>query len=317
MHVRISECCVGGGGEIGPARTDADHHVGATREPVRGQCPGRPDRPQVRWMVIGQRSLAGLRLPYRNPGQVDELPQRIGGLRIDHATAGHDHRPIRAADHGRRAIESPGIGLGARHVPGALLEKCIGVVVGFRLDILWERERYGSRLSRVCQDAHRFESRWHHLLGAGDSVPVAGDRLETVVDRGVASPWHLELLQDRVHGSRGEDIARKQQDGQTVDGGQGRTGDHVGSTRSDRAGAGHDAKPVLHSRVADCGVDHGLLVARLVVGQQVRSLVERLADAGHVAMAEDSKAAVHEAMLGAVALDVLCAEKSHQRLRHR
>jgi hypothetical protein len=40
-------------------------------------------------------------------------------------------------------------------------------------------------------------------------------------------------------------------------------------------------------------------------------LGESLADAGHVAVAEDAKAAFDEAMLHAVPLDVLRGEKTH------
>ncbi len=64
-------------------------------------------------------------------------------------------------------------------------------------------------------------------------------------------------------------------------------------------------------------MDHGLLVARLVVGEQVGVLGKRLTDPGQVAVAEDAKAAFDEAVLDTVALYELGAQKAHERLRHR
>jgi hypothetical protein len=60
---------------------------------------------------------------------------------------------------------------------------------------------------------------------------------------------------------------------------------------------------------------HPLLAARLVVGQELRILVQRLADPGHVAVPEDPEAAAEEPVLDAVALDVLGGEEADERLR--
>src|SRR6266550_7369639 len=62
---------------------------------------------------------------------------------------------------------------------------------------------------------------------------------------------------------------------------------------------------------------HRLLVARLVVGDQLRPLEERFSHTGHVAVAEDAEAALDEALLHAVALRVLRREEANQRLGHR
>ena len=73
---------------------------------------------------------------------------------------------------------------------------------------------------------------------------------------------------------------------------------------------------VLHLREADGGVDLRLLVARLVVAE-VGHLLQRLADARHVAVAEDAEAAGEERLSRAVALDVLVLQERDERLRHR
>ena len=60
---------------------------------------------------------------------------------------------------------------------------------------------------------------------------------------------------------------------------------------------------------------HGLLVAREVEAQAIAALLQGLADAGHVAVAEDAEHAGHEAPLHAVALAVLAGQELHDRLR--
>ena len=64
-------------------------------------------------------------------------------------------------------------------------------------------------------------------------------------------------------------------------------------------------------------MNHRLLVAGLVVGHGVGVLLERLADARDVAVAEDPEAPSEEALLRPVPLDVLVREKPNQRLGHR
>jgi hypothetical protein len=62
---------------------------------------------------------------------------------------------------------------------------------------------------------------------------------------------------------------------------------------------------------------HRLLVSGLVVGEEIRVLVERLPDPGDVAMAEDAEAPLEKALLYAVALHVLRGEKADETLGGR
>src|SRR5262249_56661405 len=57
----------------------------------------------------------------------------------------------------------------------------------------------------------------------------------------------------------------------------------------------------------------GALVAR----QEVGTLEESLADSAHVAVPEDTEAAAEEAVLDAVALDVLSRQEADESLRRR
>ena len=63
-------------------------------------------------------------------------------------------------------------------------------------------------------------------------------------------------------------------------------------------------------------MNHPLLVARLVIGEQLRVLRKRLADAGHIAVAEDPETPLDEPMLDPIALDMLDGEKTDERLSH-
>ena len=125
----------------------------------------------------------------------------------------------------------------------------------------------------------------------------------------------LELLQHRVRPAAGERVAGQQQHRQAVDRRERRAGDHVRRARPDRRRARERAEPVALARVAGGDVDHRLLVARRVVGQQVVVLLQRLAEAGDVAVAEDAEAAGEEALAPPVALDVLGGEEADERLR--
>ena len=153
--------------------------------------------------------------------------------------------------------------------------------------------------------------------GRVDAIPIARDGPEAVVDGDVLRLARLELLQHRRGHAIGEDVAGQQQHRQPVDRRARGAGDHVGGARTDRRRAGERPQPVRHLRERRRGVHHRLLVAALVVAQPIAHLIERLADAGDVAVAEDAEDAGKERLPPAVALAELDAQEPHQRLRHR
>ena len=201
-------------------------------------------------------------------------------------------------------------------MPHALGEELVRVVIGLRLHVLRQRERDRPGRRGTHQHAHRREGGGDDLLRTRDAVPVARDGLERVIHRHVAAVRHLELLQDRIGNTRGEDVARKQKDREAIHRRKGGAGDHVGRPGTDGARAGEGLKPILHSRVADRGMHHRLLVPRHVVRQQLGTLEERLADPGDVAVTEDAPATREEPLLDPVALHVLRREETNQRLGH-
>ena len=197
------------------------------------------------------------------------------------------------------------------------MEQLVGIIERLRLHVLRQAERDRARLGRRRQDAQRFRQRGDQLLGAVDAIPVFRDRPEAVVDRRVLRRRRLELLQHRRRPARREDVARQQQHRQTVDRGQRGAGNHVGRARADRTGARDRPPPVGHLGEADRRVHHRLLVPREVHGQPVSRLQERLADAGHVAVAENRRHAGEERLFHAVETRVLLGQEFDDRLPHR
>ncbi len=306
-----------GGREVAQPRADDDHEVGVAREEIGRTGAGRADAAERQWMRIGQRSLARLRLADGDAGRVDESAQRVGGVAVEHAAAGDDERPRAGADRRRGLLQSIAIGARARDRPDARLEQRRRVVVGLGLHVLRQRQRDRAGLRRRRQHAHRFGQRRDDLLRPVDPIPVARHRLEAVVHRDVLRLARLELLQHGRRSAAGEDVARQQQDRHAVDGGARRAGDHVGGARADRRCAGERAQPVVHLGVGGRGVHHRLLVARQVVAHRAALFLQRLPDAGDVAVPEDAEHAAEERLFAAVTRGSLLRQESHHRLRHR
>ena len=151
----------------------------------------------------------------------------------------------------------------------------------------------------------------------GDPVPVARDRLEGVVqaERGVAEM--LQLLEHRVGQARQERVAAEHQHRQAVGMGERRGGQQVRRARSRARGAEHEtlAQPLFG--IGGRGEAHAHLVLAAIERQGVARVVQRLAEAGDVAVAEDAEAAAADAPFLAVDLDVLGGEMADDRLRRR
>ena len=205
-------------------------------------------------------------------------------------------------------------GDGPRNVPDAPREKVLGEVVRLSLHVLRERKCHGTRLRLVDEHAHRRQCRGHQLFRPFDAIEVARHRLQGVVDRNVARVWDPRAAAGRGRAPRCEHIAGQQQHRQPVDGRQRGAGDEVRRAGADRSRACERREPVLHARETDRGMHHRLLVACLVVRQQIGVLVQRLADPGDVAVPEDSEAPFEETLLDSVALDVLRGEEPDERL---
>src|SRR5215208_1681843 len=156
-------------------------------------------------------------------------------------------------------------------------------------------------------------------------APYAPDALvEELLGEVVGFGLHV-LGQRQGHGSGlglvGQDAHGGQSGGDELFGavyaGERRPRDHVGRAGSYGARASERLEPVLLPGVGCGGVDHRLLVPRLVVGELVPILLERLSDSGDVAVSEDAEGTGEQALLHPVALDVLVGQEPDQRLRCR
>ena len=130
-----------------------------------------------------------------------------------------------------------------------------------------------------------------------DAVEVARHRAQAVVRRHGAVVEVLDLLQHRIGRARDEHVARQQQHRQPVDVRERGGGDEVGGARPDRRRARHHAPAEVRLGVRDRRVRHRLLVVRAIRRQHVAVRVQRLADAGDVAVAEDREHAAEERRL--------------------
>ena len=208
------------------------------------------------------------------------------------------------------------VGRCAASPPKPWAEEFLGVVVGFRLHVLGQRQRHRPTLGGVREHAHRLRQALQDLLGPGNPIPPAGHRPETVIHAQGRLGKTLDLLQDRVWPAAREDIARQQQERQPVGVG-GRGGRyHVGGARADRARARHQASAPVLLGEGDGGERHGLLD----VGSEGRQLLlgggERLAEPRDVPVAEDGEDAPQERRLAAVDLAPLGHQEAHERLGH-
>jgi hypothetical protein len=191
-------------------------------------------------------------------------------------------------------------------------EERLGPVVRHRLHVLRHRERDRAAQRGVGQHVQRAGKRGQQLPGMHDAVEVARHRPEAVVRRHAAVVEVLDLLQHRVRRARHEDVAGQQQHRQPVDVRERGRRDHVGRARADRRRARHHAAAHVRLGEGDRRVRHRLLVVRAVGRQDVAMRVQRLAEAGDVAVAEDRPHAAEQLL---AVLDAQRGEPAHERLR--
>ena len=234
--------------------------VGLRGDGVGGGRAGDADRAEVERVVPGHRGLAGLGLADRDVVLLGEGLERAGRLGVEHAAAGDDQRPLRAADGVGGDLDLAQAGARAAAVPFLRREELGRPVVGLGLHVLAEGEGHRAALGGVGHRREGAGQRGEQLLGPHDAVEVAADRPEGVVDGHGAVVEVLELLQHRVGRAVGEDVAGEEQHRQAVDVGERAGGHEVERARADRGGDRHRPLAVQRLGVGDGGVRHALLV---------------------------------------------------------
>ena len=305
------------GREVAVAGADADDDVGLRGDSVGCRRAGGSDGAEGAWMIERQRPLAGLGLRDGDSAAPDEPAQHLRRLGVDDAAARDEERLLGAPDQARRAVESRSVGQRPRDVPDTHLEKTVRIVVRLGLHVLGQGQRDGAGVRLAGQDPHRGNCRGDELLRPLDPVEVPRHRDEGIVDADIAARGTFQLLKNGIGTVGGEHVSRQKQHREAIDRGRGRAGHHVGGTGPDRSRARKGGQPVSHLGETRRRVNHGLLVARLVIGEQVGVLSQSLTDPGQVAVAEDAEATRDEPVLDTVPLHVLGAQKAHERLRHR
>ncbi len=198
----------------------------------------------------------------------------------------------------------------------AFLQEIIRVVPSFGLHILRQRQGYGAGFRRVCEHAHGMDRRRHQLLRAVDTVPVFAHRAEGIVGADAQVVELLDLLQHRVRLAAGVHITGQQQQRDPVGRGGRRRGEHIRRAGAYRGGACVDLATQMLLGETDGGMGHALLVTALMHHQVAAVLLQRLAQAQHITVAENREHTGDKLALHAVDFDVLVIQELHQGLGH-
>ncbi|MBP2672768.1 MAG: hypothetical protein H6Q85_2834 [candidate division NC10 bacterium] len=315
-YPRVLKEPLGSRREIAQSRADPDHEVGRACDGVGRRRARHPDPAEVPRTVPGQGALAGLGLGERDVELRAERLQRSLGARIPNAAPADHQGLLHGGDERRRPLHLPGRRSAANDVVDALPQELFRIVVRFPLHILREGQRDRAGLGRIREHAHGVDAGAHELFRARDPIPVPAHRLERVVGRHVGVEELLHLLEDRIGLPAGEDVSGKEEHRDAVHRGGPGSRDHVERPRSDGAGDGEDLPAPHLLGVGDGRVRHALLVVPLVIGQAVRAVDQRLAEADDISVAEDAEHSTDELVLATIDVEVLVVEKPHERLRH-
>ena len=191
------------------------------------------------------------------------------------------------------------------------------IVVRLGLHVLRQREERGAALSRIEHDGERLGEGSDDLFGLGDAIPITGHRPERVCGCDGWIVELLDLLQHRINDPVQEDVAADQQQRQTVGVSDGGSRDHVGAAGPDRRRGDHDLVATLCLGERDRGQRHRLFVVAVPCRQLILDLLERFAEARHVAVAEYGRHAGEHGYFRAVDDRPLIDEPANDGLRRR
>ena len=236
--------------------------------------------------------------------------------RIAHAAAGDQKRLLGVAQQAGRGDQLLHIGPRARHLVDTPLEELGRIVEGLALHILGQGDERRPALGRVGQHRDRLRQRGNQLLRLDDAVPVAGHGPEGIVHADAGVVEMLDLLEHGIGQAVDEGIARQQQHRQPVRMGDAGRGDHVGGARPDGTGGDHDLAAALGLGEGDRGERHRLLVLAAPGRKLLLHGLERLAQAGDVAMAEDGEHAGEQRRVLAIDYGALGDQVLDQGLGH-
>ncbi len=230
--------------------------------------------------------------------------QGVPGLAVQHAAAGHDQRLPGGLEQGDGVGQFDRVGRLAAHADQRRLEEALRPVVRKGLHVLRQCQADRAALGRVGHHLDRAGQGDQQLFGRGDPVEVARHRAEAVVGAEVALFEALHLLQHGIGLARHEDVAGQEQQRQPGHVRERGRGEHVGGAGADARGGGHHALAEVGFGEGDRRVGHALFVVRAQRRQPVLLGLQRFAEPGDVAVAEDREhaAAIRQDFGAAVGL---------------
>ncbi len=293
---RVLEQRPGAGGEVLEPRADTDHQIGRLADDVGAGRTGHTDRAEIQRVVEVHHRLARLRFDNGDAMRRGKGGKSGLGLGVDHPAACDDHGLLCGPDGGDGRGEFGRVGFRAADAPDLRRKEAFGIVEGLGLHVLTEGQRDRAALGRVGHRPQGTRQRRQKLFGPHDPVEISRDGAEAVVHRDRAVAEILGLLQHRVGGAVGKDVAGNEQNRQAVDMRKARRRHHVQRARTDRRGDSHRLAPLRRLGIGDGGMGHRLLIMAAPGWQNVAHAVQRLADARHVAMTEDRPDTLDEAV---------------------
>ena len=166
------------------ACAQSDQQVGLLQRGHRGDRAVHPRHPEMLRVRVGERAARHQRRDDRNPGQLSELAQVLGGVRLQHAATDVQDWPLAAADQPGGLADLLGVRLRRRPVARQVeldrpLERRLGLerVLG---DVHEHRTR-----TTGGRDVERLRERARDVSGVLDQEVVLGDRHRDPADVGL------------------------------------------------------------------------------------------------------------------------------------
>ena len=267
-------------------------------------------------MIPGQHALARLGFGKGNPRRFAELLQRVSGQRIADPAAADHQRMLCPPDDLRGPLRLPRGGRPAVQMPHPLPQEGNRIVISLPFHILRHGQADRPGIRGIRQYSQRVKGRGHQLFRPFDPVKIVAYAPEGIGHRLPEGLKELRLLQHRIRLAAGKGIPRQKQQRNPVRGGTAGGRDHIHGSRSDGADAGNNLQAVFLLGEGGGRQRHVLLVLSLQEADLMPSLLQRLADAHHAAVAENAEEVPHKFMLRAVQLHILLIQETNQGLRH-
>ena len=238
---------------------------------------------------------------------------RVG---IPDTAAADDERILGLLQDLRSALELGGRGHAPVHMPDALSEEGNRIIIRFAFHILRHRQAHRAGIGGIGEHAHGMDRGRHQLFGALDAVKIMAYATECIRHGLAEGLEELRLLQHRVRLAAGKGIARQHQQRNAVGRGTAAGSHHIHGAGADGRHARDDFQAVLLLGKRRGSQRHILFILALQEADAVPALLERLSDADHAAVAENTEHIVDKLVFHTVKLHPLVVQEPDEGLRH-